>query len=79
MSSVFYDNFIRLCARKRVAPSRVCYEIGANRSTYSRWAEGAVPKAYTLMKVANYFGVTSDSLLKPVDKQAEDSAGRGRD
>lgn len=74
MSTVFYDNFVRLCARKNVPPSRVCVEIGANRSTYSRWSEGSIPNAYTLVKLADYFDVTSESLMKPYDKQAEDSA-----
>ena len=61
---MFKENFIRLCNQRGVAPTVVCKEIGLSDEVYSKWTDESVPRRATLMKIADYFGVTVDDLLK---------------
>lgn len=61
---VFYDNFVRLCNSVKKSPSAVALEIGIAKPTVSRWKTGSVPNRSSLLKVADYFGVSVDSLTK---------------
>ena len=60
---MFKENFVRLCNQKGVAPTVVCKEIGLSDAVYSKWTDESVPRRATLMKIADYFGVTVDDLL----------------
>ena len=67
---MFYDVFLRLCASKNVSPSKAAEAIGLNRAAVAKWKNGATPSAVTAIKLANYFGVTTDYLLgKPDQKE----------
>ena len=61
---MFKENFIRLCNQRGVAPTVVCKEIGLSDAVYSKWTDESVPRRATLMKLADYFGVTVDDLLR---------------
>ena len=54
---MFKKNFIKLCAERNESPTAVCTNIGLNKSAFSYWDEHTVPRATTLQKVADYFGV----------------------
>ena len=60
---MFYDNFIVLCKKKSVAPTRVALDIGLSNSAPIKWRSGAIPNGDGLQKLADYFGVTTDYLL----------------
>lgn len=62
---MFYDRFIELCKERNVSPSAVMIAIGLNKSNATFWKKGSVPKGDTLRKLADYFGVTVDSLVPP--------------
>jgi len=62
---VFYDRFTELCRERNVSPSSVMIAIGLNKSNATFWKKGSVPKGDTLRKLADYFGVTVDSLVPP--------------
>lgn len=59
----FYENFLRLCNQVGKSPSKVLLEIGGTKSAVTRWKKGGNPTDATAMKIADYFGVTVDSLL----------------
>ena len=61
---MFKENFIRLCNVKKESPSSVCVKVGITPGTYSRWKETSVPRDATLMRIAEYFNVTVEDLLK---------------
>lgn len=61
---MFYDCFNRLCARKGVSTSRAAEDIHLSRSTVSKWKTGSVPSGATLQKLAEYFDVSTDYLLR---------------
>lgn len=68
---MFKKNFEILCAKRNVAPTSVCREIGLSNAAYSCWDESSIPRKTTLMKIANYFGVTVEDLLAEDPAQIE--------
>lgn len=64
---MFKENFIRLCNRRGEFPSAVCKNIGISPAAFSQWTDESVPRKSTLIKIADYFGVSVSYLLGVVD------------
>lgn len=64
---MFKENFIRLCNERGEYPSAVCKKVGITPAAFSQWTEDTVPRKTTLVKVADYFGVSVSYLLGVVD------------
>lgn len=62
--SVFYDNFVGLCAKFDKAPSKVARDIGLSNAAATTWKNGKQPSEVTLIKLANYFSVSVAELTK---------------
>lgn len=61
---MFYDRFELLCKEKGVSPTSVARENGITQQSVSLWKKrGSTPKAETIQKLADYFGVPVDYLL----------------
>ena len=62
---MFYDNFINLCKRKKVAPSKAAIDAGFSKSLVSKWKANpnTVPTVDVLKKMSDYFDITVDELL----------------
>ena len=61
---MFWKNFIKLCNDRGTTPTAVVLELNMSRGTATGWKKGSVPSDITLQKIADYFGVTIDDLLK---------------
>ena len=62
---MFYDVYTNLCNQKGVSRSRAAAEIGLSNSTVTKWKKtGAIPSGETLTKIAAYFNVSVDDLIK---------------
>ncbi len=60
-----YKNFCRIVAERETTVYRVAKETGIPPSTFSDWKNGrSSPKADKMKKIADYFGVTLDSLME---------------
>lgn len=59
----FYENFLQLCIKAGKSKSACLLEMGFSKSSDKRWAEGNLPTNASLIKIANYFGVSTDMLL----------------
>ena len=60
-----YSNYEKLRNAKGVTDYKVAIETGIPKSTFSDWKSGrSKPKMDKLMKIAAYFGVTVDELMK---------------
>ena len=69
---MFKEKFIRLCNERGEPPTVVCQKIGVTSSAFSKWTDQSVPRKATLMRIADYFGVSVDYLLgTPADPQKE--------
>lgn len=60
----FYDAFEQLCGEKGVTPTRAARDNGLKQQSVSSWkTRGSTPKAETVQKLADYFGVSVGHLL----------------
>jgi transcriptional regulator with XRE-family HTH domain len=69
---MFWENFVALCDKNGTKPNPVAKELGISSGSVTFWKKGKVPHHSTLIKIANYFGVSVDYLLtgqkeKPTD------------
>lgn len=60
---VILENIKRLCKERGITVSALEKESGLKNATITKW-DTSVPKVDNLKKVADYFGVTVDELLK---------------
>lgn len=61
---MLYDTLINMCNKKGTSLSRVCIEIGLNKSSATAWKRGGGISPATLYKLADYFGVSVDQILR---------------
>lgn len=61
---MFYERYLKLCNSVGKAPSAVALECGLKKSTVTRWKRGGNPTDATAQKIADYFGVSVDYLLR---------------
>lgn len=73
---MLYSRFLELCAERKIAPSTLAIHLGFSRNAFSRWKETAEEnngfsslRADTLMKLADYFGVSTDYLCGKSDRR----------
>lgn len=58
---MFYDKLVALCKENGVSPSAVAEGIGLSRAAVTKWKnEKSSPNMKTLVKLAEYFGVSTD-------------------
>lgn len=58
----FSQTFKKLCKEKKVTQQQALIDMGLSRSSTQKWSQG-IPTAPALKKIAEYFGVSVDSLL----------------
>lgn len=59
---MFKKKFEQLCAERNLSPCSVCEAVGISKSNYSNWNERTIPRKTTLIKIANYLGVSVEEL-----------------
>lgn len=65
---MFWEIFLKLCSDTQKKPTGVVLELGISRGSVTHWKAGKVPQHSTLLKIAEYFGVSVDYLLGKEDK-----------
>lgn len=76
---MFYDIYCELCAKKGITPSGAAAKIGFNRASVTVWKNtGKAPKQELLLKIAEYFGVTTDYLLTGENQNEKAPAQEGK-
>ena len=61
---MFYDIFSSLCIIHKTTPAAVAKELEITNAAVSKWRQGAIPRDFTIRKIADYFDVTVDYLLE---------------
>ena len=59
----FWDTFYSLCEVKKEKPNTVCSNLGLSTATATSWKKGSSPNGETLLKLSQYFNVSTDYLL----------------
>ncbi len=74
---MFYDIFCALCARDNLTPGGAAGRIGFNRASVTVWKNnGTAPKQELLVKIADFFQVSTDYLLGLEKEKTSTGGGR---
>ena len=65
---MIYENIVSLCRAKNISIAKLERETGLGNATIRTW-ETSSPSVDRLKKVADYLGVTIDSLLSEVPSE----------
>ena len=68
---MFWKNFVLLCNEKNIAPNTACASLGYSSAIATKWKNGSIPRSTTLQKIADYFDVTVEYLLRDEDEKKE--------
>lgn len=73
----FYEKYLCLCNSINKSPSAVALELKIGKPSVTRWKNGATPRDATVLKIADYFGVTVTELMAGVNEQEKAPATKG--
>lgn len=73
----FYEKYLCLCNSINKSPSAVALELKIGKPSVTRWKNGATPRDATVLKIADYFGVTATELMAGVGEQENAPATKG--
>ena len=60
---MFWDNFMKLCIDRSTTPNAVCSKLGFSNATATHWKNGTIPNGDAILKLSDYFNVSTDYLL----------------
>lgn len=63
-SGSFYDRYAELCRSSGETPNSVAKSLGIPSGSITAWKNGSQPRNNTLAKIADYFNVSTDYLLR---------------
>ena len=63
MENIFFTRFQGLCRKNSTNVNAVGRIVGASSGSITAWKYGTEPRPSTVVKIAEYFGVTTDYLL----------------
>lgn len=61
---MFFEIFLELCRKRGKSPNAVAKDLKIASGTVTEWKKGRIPQNATLLKLADYFGVSVDYLLR---------------
>lgn len=59
---MFWNNFVALCNQSNTSPTAVANVLGIAIGSITKWKNGSAPRDTTLKKIADYFGVSPETL-----------------
>lgn len=71
---VFYDQVKSLCKTRNIAISTLARTLNLSPSAPNNWKEGTLPKAETIMKLSDFFNVSTDFLLYGEDRHSNSAS-----
>ena len=71
--TIFWKNLVALCKSEALAPSYLTkHELNLSASSANKWKDGAMPKASTMRKIADYFKVPEEALVADPPMSSKD-------
>ena len=75
---MLYSRYLALCKERKESPSSVAIKLGYSKNAYSKWKDSAEEnggivslRSETLLKIADYFSVSTDYLCGRSEKRSE--------
>lgn len=75
--SIFYENYLKLCAARQESPTAVSKKIGLSNAAATGWKKGKKPSEVTLEKLAVYFGVAREDLTGKSEQKEKPNTPEG--
>ena len=73
------DRILKLTEERHISNRKLTMDLGLSNSAISEWKKGkAKPSLEAVVKIARYFGVTTDYLLLGEDSGQEDESAAVR-
>ena len=74
--SLIYDRIQQLCIEKGISGGKMCNDLGISRSTMTELKMGRITtlKLEKAIMIAEYFGVSAETLLQEVDTKILDKS-----
>lgn len=68
---MFYDNFVKLCQRHGISPSKAAVDAGLSKSTVTKWknSPNSEPTGTAIKRLSDYFNVPISELLGEEEKE----------
>lgn len=60
---MFYELFLKLCAKKGVSPSKALADMNLSNGNLQRWRDGSSPRNATMWQLSEYFNVPFDVIM----------------
>ena len=70
----FSSRFKQLCKERHITQKKALDDMGFHRNAAQRWADGS-PSTDALVKIAEYFGMSTDEVLGVETKKAPTPKG----
>lgn len=67
---MFWNVYCELCAKENLSPNAAAKEIGISSGAITQWKRGIIPRIGSIHKIADYFGVPVEYLLKEDQQEA---------
>lgn len=67
---MFYEQVKALCDSRRIAITSLARQLHLSPSAPNNWQNGTLPKAETIMKISEFFDVSTDFLLFGKDRSS---------
>lgn len=74
---MLYEQIKILCNEKKITAQKMTEDLGLSQNIMTKWKNGTDIKSNTLIKIADYFGVTTDYLLGRKEKENTYIANQG--
>ena len=74
MFCLFWTQFEGLCAKAGASPNAVAKELRIPSGSVTAWKNGAKPRASTVQRISNHFGVSPGYLMFGDDEQKNPAA-----
>ena len=71
---MFYDQVKALCNSRHIAITSLARQLHLSPSAPNNWQNGTLPKAETIMKISEFFDVSTDFLLYGKDRSSNVSS-----
>lgn len=60
---MFFSQFEQLCQKNNTSPTAVVQKMGMSKGAITNWKNGVIPNGETIIRLAEYFNVSTDYLL----------------
>lgn len=70
---MFWNRFVELCAKEGTTPTAVVSKLKISGGSVTKWKNGSIPNPTTIVKIAEYFNVSTEYLSGNTEQKEKPS------